>query len=191
MLDFDRSLTWKTIQEKLDKITNPRHRKMLEEVVAHAKGEVDGDLDAVLSTLSRSPVYRYMGNDSGRIDDPQGTEGIRKWYTEWVFGGGRSFVEVRNHRVVVDDDTVVTEATQRMLQWGRDLVAQGTTVDDPDATYLRTGRHVIVWPFDAEGKAIGEELWAQPMTRTIEKVAEEDVPAEFRAYIESKLSLTK
>jgi hypothetical protein len=185
MLEFNPSKTWTSIQEKLDKTTDPRHRQMLGEVLAHAKAEVAGDLEGVMATLSASPVYRYV-RDHGPVDQPRGTEAIRDFYVNEIFGGGRHILEIDHDRIVVDDDAVVTEGTLRILQWGRDLAERSASVD-PDATYLLTVRMLIVWPFDENCKITGEESWTQPLTSQLERVADERVPNSFRDYITSKL----
>jgi hypothetical protein len=187
MLEFEPSKTWTSLQGTLDRMTNPRHRKMLGEVLAHGKAEVEGDLEGVMATLSASPVYRYVRN-TGPVDEPRGTEAVRDFYVNDIFGGGRHVLEGTKDRVVVDDDTVITEGTMRILLWGRDLVAQGATVEDPEGTYLMSVRYLIVWPFDEDQKIIGEESWNQPLTRTLERLADEDVPQVFRDYIASKLA---
>lgn len=185
VLDFDPSKTWTSMLDKLEKTSNPRHRKMLSEVITHSRGEVDGDLDAVLGTLSANPVYRYM-RQAGPADEPRGTEAIRDYYVNDIFGAGRHILEGDKDRILVDDDTVVTEGTIRLLQWGRDLADRGVQVD-PDSTYLMTMRYLIVWPFDEEQKILGEESWNQWSRQTLEKVADEDVPQSFRDYITAKL----
>jgi hypothetical protein len=184
-IDFDPTRTWKGIEEKLATTTNPRHRRMLEEVLAHAKGEVAGDLEGVLATLAPDPVYRYMPDYPA--EGPNGIDGVRDFYVNHIFGGGRHIIEANDDRVIVDDSTVITEGTMRILQWGPDLVARGITMDDPDATYLMAVRLLIVWPFDKNCKILGEESWSQPV-QSLEKIADEDVPQIFREYIESKLA---
>ena len=123
------------------------------------------------------------------MDEIWGTEAIRDFYVNDIFGGGRHILEGTKDRIIVDDYNVVTEGTLRILQWGHDLAERGAQVD-PDATYLMSVRYLIVWPFDEEQKIIGEESWSQPLTRTIERVADEDVPQNFRDYIASKLAAT-
>jgi hypothetical protein len=51
MVEFDQSITWRQIEERLARTTNPRHRKMLETVIAHARAEADGDVDGLMATL--------------------------------------------------------------------------------------------------------------------------------------------
>jgi hypothetical protein len=184
MLDFDPDRTWRPVQEKLDQTTNPRHRQLLAEVLAHGQGEVRGDLDMVMGTLAPTPVYRYVRQ--GASEPIVGTEAVRDYYVNETFGGGNHILEGNKDRIVVDDHTVITEGTMRILKWGRDLAAQGAPIDDVDATYLLSVRLLIVWPFDDDGKLVGEESWSQPATRELEKIDDADVPAAFRDYIAKK-----
>ena len=183
MLDFDPTRTWKVVQEKLNRTTDPRHRAMLGELLDHARGEVEGDLERVMGTLSPNPAYRWVRSGPKQ---PTGTEEIRDFYVNEVFGGARFCIEGNKDRIVVDDDTIVTEGTMRVMQWGRDLERNGAPVDDRDAVYLMTVRLLIVWPFDENGKIVGEESWNQ-IPESLVKVSPEDVPESFRAYISEKL----
>ncbi len=183
MFDFDTSRTWKPIQEKLNRTTNPRHRVMLQELLNHARGEVEGDLERVMGTLSSNPAYRWVRSGPKQ---PVGTEEIREFYVNEIFGGGRFCIEANKDRIVVDDDTIVTEGTMRVMLWGRDLERQGAQIDDRDAVYLMTLRLLIVWPFDANGKIIGEESWNQ-QPESLVKVPFEDIPENFKAYVHGKL----
>lgn len=181
MLDFRPERTYEGIAEKLAVTTDPRHRRMLEQYYKHARGEVVGDLDAVISTLSPNPVYKYVVPGD---EQPSGLEGIRQFYRDDVFATGRNFIEQTLTRIVVDDHTIVAEGPMRLLRWGRDLVDEGATVDDPEAVYLIGADMIIVWPFDDEQRIIGEETWAQ--RPTFAKVDPADVPDYFAAYIAGK-----
>jgi hypothetical protein len=182
MLDFDQTRTWKPIQEKLDRTTNPRHRKMLQELLNHASGETEADLEKVLATLSPNPVYKGVRRGPPE-SQPKGAQEVRAFYVNEIFGRGRYYLEGNKDRIVVDDDTIITEGMMRLIRWGRDLVEDGVPVDDENACYLMTTRILIVWPFDADGKIIGEESWSQPATASLQKLADQDVPPQFKAYV--------
>jgi hypothetical protein len=187
LLDFDSTRTWKPIVEKLERTTNPRHRKMLGELLNHARGETESDLEMVLGTLSPNPVYKAVRQ--GPPDrQPKGFEEVRAFYVNEIFGRGRFCLEGNKDRIVVDDDTIITEGEMRLIRWGRDLAEDGVPLDDKDACYLMTVRILIVWPFDADGKIIGEESWSQPMFKPLQKVADEDVPARFKTYIAGRMA---
>ena len=182
MLDFDQTRTWKPIKEKLERTTNPRHRKMLGELLNHASGETEADLEKVLATLCPNPAYKGVRRGPPE-SQPKGAQEVRAFYVNEIFGRGRYFLEGNKDRIVVDDDTIITEGLMRLIRWGRDLVEDGVPVDDENACYLMATRVLIVWPFDAEGKIIGEESWSQAGTASLQKLADQDVPAGFKAYV--------
>jgi len=185
MLEFDQRKTYQPIEEKLSRTSNPRHRLLLQRLLQHGRGEVEADLEAVMATLAPNPVYRSW--HGAPVLSPSGTEAVRKFYVEEIFGRGRHVFEGNKDRIVVDDDTIVTEGLMRIITWGRDARANGILIDDPDACYLMSARVLIVWPFDALGYILGEESWSVPVGRGLEKIAPEDVPANFRAYVRGRL----
>jgi hypothetical protein len=184
MIDFDSSLTWKPIAELLDRTTNPRHRKMLTMLLQHSRGEVEEDLDAVMGSLAPHPIYKGVRN-GGVGPQPEGWDQIHRFYVEEIFGEGRHVLEARKPRIIVDDDAIVTEGPMRLIRWGRDLIAQGAKIDDPDAVYLMSATVLIVWPFDTEARIIGEESYARPPA-TFEKIDDADIPERFRTYMDRK-----
>jgi hypothetical protein len=80
-----------------------------------------------------------------------------------IAGGGNRFMfDVK--RIVVDEETVVTEGFMRNVSPGTGLIASGVTEVngepvDPDADYLAETLILTVWPSDADGKLIGEDIW--------------------------------
>lgn len=185
MFDFDVTRTYKPIEEKLQTTSNPRHRRMLQMLLQHARAEVEGDLESVLATLAPWPVYKGVRPNGPQ---PEGPEEVRQFYIHDIFGSGRNVFESNKTRIIVDDHTIVTEGPMRILLWGRDLALKGMQVEDETAAYLMTVDVLIVWPFDEECRIIGEESWSQPMVEPIRKIAEEDVPDTFKAYVEKRLA---
>jgi hypothetical protein len=185
MFDFDPTRTYKPIEEKLAGTSNPRHRQMLTMLLQHSRGEVEGDLEAVLGTLAPHPVYKGVRATGPQ---PEGVEQIREFYINDIFGSGRHIFESNKSRITVDDETIITEGTIRILLWGRDLAEMGAAVDDQDATYLMTADVLIVWPFDDQGRIIGEESWNHAVSKPLEKIAERDVPDRFKSYIAERMS---
>lgn len=179
---IDQLITYKDIEPQLAATTNPRHRRILEQLYQHSRGEVEEDLDAVLATLAPDPVYRTsMG---GAALNPEGMENVRRFYIEQIFGRGRHCLEYRKSRILVSDDAVVTEGIVRSVHWGQDLIDTGAQVDDPDGYYLLTYPMLIVWPVDAEGRFLGEESWANRAGDDyIRKIDAADLPESFKGYV--------
>ena len=182
---IDQKLTYAAVEQRLADTVNPRHRLLLERLLQHMRGECEADLDAVMATLAPHPVYRTW--HGGPELNVEGTEAVRRFYIEQVFGKGRHVFEAPKYRIVVDDHAIITEGISRMVMWGRDLMDAGATVDDPDAVYVYQVRILIVWPYDEQGYLLGEEGWSAPVPTALEKLDDADVPESFKSYLQTRL----
>jgi hypothetical protein len=181
VLDFDKSLTWKAMEERLARTDSPRERKMLSIVIAHQKAEAARDIPRVLDTLSPDPDLHiwHDGVDIG----PKGIARVRSFYERLMSSGG-GVVESVKERIVVDHDTVVHEGTVRSIIPGSLAKRQGYDVDDENAVYLVSYRLVVFWPFDEEGRSLGEDSYYSG-AKEARKLAPEDVPDSYRAAVSS------
>jgi hypothetical protein len=101
--------------------------------------------------------------------------------------GGLWFPEFDMDRIVVDDDTIVTEGYMRAIYYGADAARRGFPVDDQDGFYLLTLRMLIVWPFDAEGFITGEETYSAVTTPDFfKKIETSEVPMRLRDFIDAR-----
>ena len=181
-MDFDQAISWRGLEERLARTTDPRHRRMLQTVIDHAKAESDGDVDGLMATLGGDPSYHFWsgGNDWG----PKGVANVRAYYEDFV-ASGAGFFESEKVRIVVDDDNVVTESVMRMIIPG--LVAQQRGHDVPDlgAHYRVSARTAIFWPFDESCTLIGEDSYGSSDVTDCTLVPDEDLPREYVAMLES------
>jgi hypothetical protein len=182
MAIIDQTITYKGVEAKLAATTNPRHRKILEQLLQHSRGEVEEDLDAVLGTLCKDPLYR---SSIGTPEmNPQGMEGVIRFYKEQIFGKGRHCLESTKPRILVSDDAIVTEGTVRSVHWGQDLIDTGTQGVDADGFYLLTYQMLIVWPYDEQCRITGEESWSRRTgSNYMQKITEADLPESFARYV--------
>jgi len=182
---IDRSKMLRPLEERIAKTTNPRHLLMLNRVLQHARGEVELDVDLVLSTLCPDPRYVAWGAPADM--SPVGRQGVRSFYEETIVQGGQFYLEFDMDRIVVDDDTIVTEGNYRSLYHGADAAKRGFPVDDPEAFYILSLRMLIVWPFDADGFIKGEETYSAVTTPDFfTKIETSEVPQEFRDFIDAR-----
>jgi hypothetical protein len=174
---LDQSLMWRAVEERLARTTDPRHRLMLETVIAHCKAEAASDLDAVLQTLSPDPHYHFWadGHDVG----PKGMAEVVEFYKRLVYSGA-AYLESPKDRIVIDDHNVVTEQRVRQIVSGAVAAANGYQVPDQGAFYLIEFRAVIFWPFTADGKLDGEDSYVSRDMTAIRRLADPDVPASLR-----------
>jgi hypothetical protein len=135
---IDPTKTYRLLEERIAKTTNPRHLLMLQRVLQHAIGESKLDLDLVMSTLGPNPRYVAWGAPADM--SPVGREAVQGFYEETIVKGGQWFLELDMDRIVVDDETVVTEGDLRSLYYGADAAKRGFPVDDPTGFYLLTLR---------------------------------------------------
>ncbi|OBG23060.1 hypothetical protein [Mycobacterium sp. 852002-51057_SCH5723018] len=182
---LDQTKTFRLLEQRIAETTNPRHLMMLERLLQHARGEAKPDLDLVMSTLSANPRYIAWGAPADL--SPVGRQAVQGFYEETIVKGGQFFFEMDMDRIVVDDDTIITEGYMRSLYYGADAAQRGLPADDPTGFYLMTLRMLIVWPFDAECFITGEETYTAVTTpEFFKKIESTQVPQKFRDFISSR-----
>lgn len=182
---IDPTKTFRLIEQRIATTTNPRHLLMLNRLLQHAMGEANLDLELVMSTLAANP--RYIAWGAPEDMSPVGRKAVQAFYEETIVKGGQFFLELDMDRIVVDDDTIVTEGNLRSVYYGADAALRGFPVDDPAAYYLLKLRMLVVWPFDAEGYILGEESYsAITAPDFFTKIEPSQVPGKFRDYIDAR-----
>ena len=158
---FDPERSWKPLEERLERETDPRCRRLLEQVRDHMRTEIHGELDPLMDTLTDAPRYHLWGFpvEAG----PKGRDAVREFYRSMIEGGGHRF-HFDIQRIVVDHDAVVTEGEMHQRMSGIALTAGGVEqVDgedvDPEANYLSTTQIITVWPAAEDGRLIGEDIY--------------------------------
>jgi hypothetical protein len=181
VLDFDQRRGWKALEERLARTENARHRQLLETVIEHVKAEVAMSLDRLMGTLVDEPNYHFWvaGKDVG----PKGRQAVREYYMSFLASGG-AIMQTPKERIVVDDDNVVHEGVISNIVPGRVAKARGYHVDDEDAHYLVRFRNVVLWTFDAEGLALGEDSYTAIDPDDFDKVDEAELPAVYVEYLD-------
>ncbi len=154
---------------------------MLEIIVGHMKAEAELRLDGLLEGLVDEPRYHFWG--SGRDTGPKGLDAITTYYQALV-DAKRGVLEYAIERIVVDDDTVVTEGFIRAYQPGRVAKDFGYDIDDVEAHYLVRYRALVIWPFDADGRLIGEDGYGGVDPTDFERVERADLPEQYVAQFD-------
>jgi hypothetical protein len=184
VIDFDQRRGWEALEERLERTTSPRQRKLLETVIEHVQAEVAMSLDRLMATLIPEPQYHFWvgGKDVG----PKGYDAVRDYYAAFVAGGG-AVMQTPKDRIVVDDNNVVHEGIFSNLVPGRVARSRGYRIDDEDAHYLVRFRNVVLWTFDEEGLALGEDSYTAIDPDDFEKLDESELPTVYVEYVESLL----
>jgi len=159
-MQIDPNNTWRKVEERLKSETGTKRRRNLETVLAHMKAETAGDLDGLMATITtkREPHYHAYGTDDPVLN-PKGRDAVRQFYAAFVASGAVK-LELDVDRLVVDDDSVITEGLMKIAYPGSLLRLMGHAVRDPDAFYLFRTRMCIVWPMDEDGLVIGEDTYS-------------------------------
>lgn len=179
--DFAAELTYTSFASHLHKAKTPKQREHLDLVVHHSKGEVLANLDMVMETLSGDPQYHEFGVFADRYEDtgPKGMDEVKANYADMV-ANGSYVIESKKTRVVVSDDEIVTEGTYRQIYPAAvaDKLGFVKKFGCPEAShYLLTGRTVVFWEFDEDGKAKGEDRYVFPTSLT--PLSDDDLPADY------------
>jgi len=137
--------------------TDPRHRRMLEEVRFHIAVEAACDVGPAIERLAPNPEY-VVFNHAGQPTVIRGRADIRAQFYDPLFENVDPRLEWDIVRCLVEGDCVVTEGKQKQALRGAVLRREGFDVD-PDGLYLQYSQHLVVWPFDAQLRLIGETVY--------------------------------
>lgn len=153
--------TWRLVQERFERESDPKTKRNLELVLQHMQSEAKGDIEGVVATLCESPVYIAHDIPLEPTLNPSGTkDAVRDFYDLTIVQTGAHQLELNCDRVIADHETVVTEGVMRMAYPGKTLAGMGIEVDDDEAYYLYETRMSVVWPVDpASGMLTGEETY--------------------------------
>ena len=158
---FDPDQSWAPLEARIAKEKDPRRRQLLEQVRDHVRSEISGELDGLMATLADQPRYHFWGVpvEGG----PKGRAAVEEFYRQMIAGGGHRF-HFDIERIIVDEDTVVTEGKIHQTVPGAAIAASGVEeVEgervDGDATYLSETHIVTVWPMTSDGRIIGEDIY--------------------------------
>jgi hypothetical protein len=158
MLVIDPSNNWRPLEERLETETNPTFRRQIEEVMFHIRVEAEGHIERAVGRLSPTHAeYRLYENGKPSITI-SGKDDIRTQFYGALVENIHQDLEWNIVRTVVDDGIVITEGTMKAAMRGSVLAAAGLDAD-PDTFYLSEGRHLVMWPFDDEGRLIGEHVY--------------------------------
>ncbi len=158
MKTVDSRNNWKHIDELLEKETDDWRRHMLSQLKEHVQAECGSNLDALIATMSDNPRFHIWSatEDTG----PKGYEALKEFYAGLIASGSNRF-EYAVERIVIGDDTLVTEGELYTPFSGAMLKQMGMPDIDENKFYATRGRTVTFWPFEKDtGKIIGENIYS-------------------------------
>ena len=179
MQTFDVRNVTKAPDELLARTENPRHRAILTNFRRHALLEVSGRWREILTPqmMVDTPVYRI--NENGRSVHLSGMTEIGKFYQDLTDRGLNVFGPIEE-QVFVSDWGLAIESLFGNYVPGHVLAEEGEDIDDPDAYYQLTHYMASFWPYSADCRLVGEHIYEDIGSRTIEKLQPAQVvtPAE-------------
>jgi hypothetical protein len=164
--------------ELLETTTKPLHRAMLFNFWRHVHLEGAGEFEALAADdmMVEEPVYRIAWGASPAVIT--GKEGVLSFYRSV----GEAVLWNSDDRLAVADWGICDELTFHQLARGADLRAIGYDVDDAGAVYHASSRQAFIWPYDSRARLIGENLYEDKTSLTIEAVSDDEAitPARVR-----------
>lgn len=183
MYEIEPHASWLPLAEAVQAETDGRRRTLLQAVCDHMEAEITGNLDALMATLTAEPVYHFWGNGEPMV--LQGRDVIRGFYSEMMSAGGEQF-EVVINRVIAGDNHVVTEGQVKQIYSAEKVLAAGVTeagglAISESPLWISNAQLVTVWPGDADGKLIGEDIYfGESPLATLKPIAREQLPPYYR-----------
>jgi hypothetical protein len=167
------------IDKLLAVTTNPRHRFLLQAYSRHRYLEVAGRYDEIFAPEMMVPDPVYHFHAGGTPADLRGQENIKGLYHMWA-QTNQSIFYPENEQVAVADNFVASTTTIHQQVWGKALtlgrvasylpgflseailkkvLAKKDHKADENAMYLYTTFIEMVWPYDDQGRLLGEDVW--------------------------------
>ena len=157
MSRFDITQTNAAVRRLMETTTNPRHHWLLEAYDRHRNLEMAGRWKEIFAPemTVEHPVYHF--NVFGIQTVLDGAEAVQAVYEEWS-GTAQCVFYTDDEQLAVGDNMIVSTATIYQQTPGALLAAAGAPVD-PDAHYLVANVEHMIWPYDDEGRLVGEDVW--------------------------------
>ena len=157
-------------------VTDERQRAILENFRRHAMLEVSGRWPEILAPelTSSHPVYRVAAGTTTEVFD--GHDAVAGFY-RGTTDVGLNLIMPLSERMAVADWGLAFESLLAHVVPGPALPLHGVVVDgvDPAATYVLTERVANIWPYDADAKLLGENVFIDIASRNLYLVEPGDV----------------
>jgi hypothetical protein len=157
MSRFDITQTNRAVERLIETTENPRHLYLLHAYNRHRYLEMAGRYEEIFAPemTVEKPVYHF--NLLGQSVTLDGAEAVKSVYSQWA-DTAQCIFYVDEEKLAVSDTMIVSTSVMYQQTPGSVLAAEGVPAD-PDAIYLaKTAEHMI-WPYDDQGRLIGEDVW--------------------------------
>jgi limonene-1,2-epoxide hydrolase len=160
MSRIDPHASWLPLQARAAAESDSTIRALIRLVRDHMEYEIRGQLDALMGTLTASPVYHFW-NDTPSV--LEGYDQVRGFYEGMIASGTNQF-EVVVERIVADAHAVITEGQVKQVYSGAMAAAMGVAELEGEALrreelVLTTTQLITVWPAAPDGRLQGEDIY--------------------------------
>ncbi len=157
MSRFDITRTNLAVERLLETTENPRHRYLLHAYNRHRYLEMAGRWKEIFAPEMTVEHPTYHFNVFGINTVLEGAEAVQAVYAEWSETAQCVFY-TDDEVLAVGDNMICSTATIYQQTPGAVLAAAGAPVD-PEAHYLVANVEHMIWPYDDQGRLIGEDVW--------------------------------
>jgi hypothetical protein len=157
MSRFDITQTNIAVERLIETTDNPRHLYLLHAYNRHRYLEMAGRWEEIFAPEMTVAHPTYHFNVFGINTVLDGADAVRAVYAEWSRTGQCIFYAA-NEKLAVGDNMICSTATIYQQTPGALLAEAGAPVD-PEAHYLVGNVEHMIWPYDDEGRLIGEDVW--------------------------------
>jgi hypothetical protein len=157
MSRFDITQTNRAVERLIGVTENPRHLYLLHAYNRHRYLEMAGRYEEIFAPdmTVEKPVYHF--NMLGKTLTAEGAEAVKSLYREWS-NTAQCIFYVDDEKLAISDTMIVSTSVAYQQTPGSVLAAEGAPVD-PNATYLVKSAEHMIWPYDDQGRLIGEDVW--------------------------------
>ena len=173
MPKLDLTLLTRAADRLLETTENPRYRQILENYRRHALLEVSGRWEEILDPVTTVEHPVYLINDGGKSVVLDRREQVRFYRT--MSETGALVIVTEDEQIAVADWGFASESVVNHQLPGRVLAKTGVEVDDVDSWYVLRRRMAMIWPYDFQGRMMGEHVYEHAASREVIRLAAEDV----------------
>lgn len=157
MSRHDITQTNRAVERLIETTENPRHLYLLHAYNRHRYLEMAGRYEEIFAPemTVEHPVYHF--NLLGRSFTLDGADQVKSVYSEWSKTAQCVFY-VDKEDLAVGDTMIVSTSVMYQQTPGSILAAEGIPADHDSMYLVKTAEH-MVWPYDDQGRLIGEDVW--------------------------------
>ena len=157
MSRFDITQTNSAVERLIETTENPRHLYLLHAYNRHRYLEMAGRWEEIFAPdmTVEKPVYTSTCSARcSRLTEPRPS----RRSTASGPATDQCVFYTDDEKLAVSDYMIVSTSTMYQQTLGSVLAAEGVPVD-PDAMYLVKSAEHMIWPYDDQGRLVGEDVW--------------------------------